>query len=80
VPLDAGWIDVASWSSLWECVEQDSNNNALHGDVMLDAMTDSYVHSERRLVSVIGLDHIVVVETADAVMVASKDSAQNIGL
>jgi len=50
VPLDAGWIDVASWSSLWECVEQDSNNNALHGDVMLDAMTDSYVHSERRLV------------------------------
>jgi len=78
VPLNAGWSDVGSWSSLWECVGQDSNNNALHGDVMVDAVTDSYVHSEHRLVSVIGLDHVVVVETADAVMVASKDSAQNV--
>tara|TARA_R110001583_G_C5671425_1_gene411182 strand:- start:7468 stop:8868 length:1401 start_codon:yes stop_codon:yes gene_type:complete len=78
VPLDAGWNDVGSWSSLWECAEQDDDSNVLQGDVMIDDVQNSYIHSEHRLVSVLGLDHIVVVETADAVMVASKDSAQNV--
>ncbi len=78
VPLDAGWNDVGSWSSLWECAEQDSDNNALQGDVMVDNVQHSYIHSEHRLVAVLGLDNIVVVETADAVMVAHKDSAQHV--
>ncbi len=78
VPLDAGWNDVGSWSSLWECAEQDDDKNVLQGDVMIDEVTDSYIHSEHRLVSVLGLHDVVVVETADAVMVASKDSAQNV--
>ena len=78
VPLDAAWNDVGSWSSLWECAEQDENNNVLQGDVMIDDVQNSYIHSEHRLVSVLGVDNIVVVETADAVMVASKDSAQNV--
>ena len=78
VAIDAGWNDVGSWSSLWECAEQDDNNNVLQGDVMIDDVQNSYIHSEHRLVSVLGLDHIVVVETADAIMVASKDSAQNV--
>jgi len=78
VPLDAGWNDVGSWPSLWECAKQDHDGNVLQGDVMIDDVQSSYIHSEHRLVSVLGLDHIVVVETADAVMVASKDSAQNI--
>jgi len=78
VPLDAGWSDVGSWSSLWECAEQDGDSNVLQGDVMIDDVQNSYIHSEHRLVSVLGLDHIVIVETADAVMVASKDSAQNV--
>jgi len=50
----------------------------LQGDVMIDEVTDSYIHSEHRLVSVVGLDHIVVIETADAVMVASKQNAQHV--
>lgn len=78
VPLDAEWNDVGSWSSLWECAAQDADNNVLQGDVMIDDVHNSYIHSEHRLVSVLGLDNIVVVETADAVMVASKDSAQNV--
>ena len=78
VPLDAGWNDVGSWSSLWECAEQDANNNVVQGDVMIDEVSNSYVHSEHRLVSVLGLDDVVVVETADAVMVASKESAQQV--
>ncbi len=80
VPLDAGWNDVGSWSSLWECAKQDDNQNVLHGDVMLDDVHNSYIHSEHRLVSVLGLDDITVVETADAVMVAHKNSAQNVKL
>ena len=78
VPLAAGWSDVGSWSSLWESAIQDENNNVLQGDVMLDDVQDSYIHSEHRLVSVLGVTNIVVVETPDAVMVASKDSAQNV--
>lgn len=78
VPLDAGWNDVGSWSSLWECAEQGVDSNVVQGDIMLDNVQNSYIHSEHRLVSVLGLDDIVVVETADAVMVASKDSAQDV--
>ena len=78
VPLDAGWNDVGSWSSLWECAQQDSDNNVFQGDVMVEDVRNAYIHSEHRLVSVLGLDNIVVVETADAVMVASKDSTQNV--
>lgn len=78
VPLDAGWNDVGSWSSLWECADQEDNNNVTHGDVMLDDVSNSYIHSENRLVSVLGLNDVVVVETADAVMVASKEKAQDV--
>ena len=78
VPLDAGWNDVGSWSSLWECSKKDSGNNVLQGDVIIDDVGDSYIHSEHRLVTVLGLDNVIVVETADAVMVTHKDRAQNI--
>ena len=78
VPLDAGWNDVGSWSSLWECAEQDHDNNVIKGDVLLDEVHNAYVHSESRLVAVMGLDDVVVVETADAVMVTSKEKAQDV--
>lgn len=78
VPLDAGWNDVGSWSSLWECAGQGEDNNVTYGDVMLDEVSNSYIHSEDRLVSVLGLDNVVVVETTDAVMVASKAKTQDV--
>jgi mannose-1-phosphate guanylyltransferase/mannose-6-phosphate isomerase len=78
VTLDAGWNDVGSWSSLWECANQDVNNNVVKGDVILDDVRNAYVHSESRLVSVLGLEDIVIVETADAVMVTSKEKAQDV--
>ncbi|OUR71627.1 mannose-1-phosphate guanylyltransferase/mannose-6-phosphate isomerase [Methylophaga sp. 41_12_T18] len=78
IPLDAGWSDVGSWSSLWENTQQDENNNSLIGDVSIHNVSNSYVHSEQRLVTVMGLDNVVVVETADAVMVADKTQAENI--
>lgn len=79
VPLDAGWNDVGSWSSLWETNEnKDANGNACVGDVILEGVNNSYINSEQRLISVIGLDDIVVVETKDAVMVANRHKVQDI--
>ncbi|WP_225790929.1 mannose-1-phosphate guanylyltransferase/mannose-6-phosphate isomerase [Pseudomonas sp. Marseille-P8916] len=78
VPLDAGWNDVGSWSAVWEIAEKDDYGNASRGDVILEATADTYVHAEHRLVSVLGLKDVVVVETADAVMVAAKDKAQDV--
>ena len=80
VPLDAGWNDVGSWSAVWEIADKDSQGNATHGDVILEATQNAYVHAEHRMVSVLGLDDVVVVETADAVMVAAKDKAQDVKL
>lgn len=78
VPLDAEWSDVGSWSSLWECEEHTEGNNVTRGDVLLDDVSNSYIRSESRLVTVSGLDNVVVVETADAVMVASKEKTQDL--
>lgn len=78
VPLDAGWSDVGSWSSLWDVSEKDANGNVLVGDAMMVDSHNSYVNAEGKLVSVIGLDDVVVVETKDAVMVAAKDKVQQV--
>ena len=78
IPLDAGWNDVGSWSSLWEVSDKDNDGNRLHGDVMTVDTHNSLLHSESRLLASIGLDNIVVIETDDAVMVASKDRVQDV--
>lgn len=78
VPLDAGWSDVGSWSSLWEAFTRDADQNVLIGDVLVEDVHNAYIHSENRLVTVLGLDDVIVVETHDAVMVAHKDQAQKV--
>lgn len=78
VPLACGWSDVGSWSSLWEVGEKDANGNVSHGDVINHQSRDSYIYSGSRLVTTLGISDIVVVETADAVMVADKASVQDI--
>ena len=78
IKLDAGWNDVGSWSSLWQVCDQAANDNVIVGDVLLDNVSDSYIHSENKLVSVVGLDHVIVVETDDAVLVAHKDHSENV--
>ncbi|GMM69654.1 mannose-1-phosphate guanyltransferase [Alteromonas sp. MTD1] len=78
VTLDAGWSDVGSWSSLWETGNKDDNGNVSIGDTLLESTTNSYVNAEDCLVSVIGLDDVVVVQTKDAVMVANKKNSEQI--
>lgn len=77
IPLDAGWNDIGSWSALWEIDAKDDHNNAKHGDVMLFDTHNSLVHAESRLVTTVGVDNLVVIETKDAVLVADKSQAQN---
>jgi len=76
VSLDAGWSDVGSWQSLWEISAKDENDNALRGDVIVDDVTGSLIHSDSRLVAAVGVRDLMVIETPDAVMVAHRDAAQ----
>jgi mannose-1-phosphate guanylyltransferase len=78
VPMDAGWSDIGSWSSLWDISEKDGEGNSAHGDVILHNTRNSYVRSDNKLVAVIGVDDLVVVSTKDALMVAHKDSVQDV--
>ncbi len=78
IPVDMQWNDIGSWSALWEVGLSDGNGNVTHGDVVLEDTNNSYVHSDSRLVTTVGLNDHVVVETADAVLVAHRDKAQNV--
>jgi mannose-1-phosphate guanylyltransferase/mannose-6-phosphate isomerase len=78
VPMSCGWSDVGAWSSLWDVAEKDDQGNVAHGDTILYETQNSYVHSNSRLVTTVGVDNIVVVETADAILVADKDQVQNV--
>jgi mannose-1-phosphate guanylyltransferase / mannose-6-phosphate isomerase len=78
IPLDAGWSDVGSWSSLHDACEHDAQGNTLRGDVIVENTHDSYIYSESRLVATVGLRDYVVVETKDAVLVAPKDRAHDV--
>ncbi len=81
VSADMGWRDIGSWSALWELgLRQtgDASNNVTMGDVILGDVENSYVRSEKRLVTALGVSDLVIVETADAVLVASRDKAQDV--
>jgi len=78
VPLDAGWSDVGSFSALWEVCEQDSEQNVIKGDVIAHETTNSYLHSQNKLITTLGVDNLVVIDTPDAVLIANKDKVQNV--
>ncbi|WP_095106144.1 mannose-1-phosphate guanylyltransferase/mannose-6-phosphate isomerase [Pseudomonas sp. Irchel 3E20] len=78
VPLSAGWSDVGCWSSLWEVNAKDANGNVTKGDVVIQDSRNCMIHGNGKLVSVIGLENIVVVETKDAMMIAHKDKVQGV--
>ncbi len=76
VALDAGWNDLGSWDALWATGAKDSDGNVISGDVLTEAVSNSYIQSQSRLVAAVGLQDTVVVETADAVLVAQRDRVQ----
>lgn len=78
VPASFGWRDVGSWASLWEASEHDPDGNAIIGNVIAEATTDSYVRSEGPLVATLGVEGLIVVATKDVVLVAAKGRDQEI--
>ncbi len=78
VPMDAGWSDIGSWSSLWDISGKDANGNATYGDVMLHESNNSYIRTDGKLVAAIGVDDLVIVSTKDVLVVAHKDSVQDV--
>ncbi|WP_113906560.1 mannose-1-phosphate guanylyltransferase/mannose-6-phosphate isomerase [Aliidiomarina celeris] len=78
IPMDAGWSDVGSWSSLWDVSDKDDNGNVHHGDVMTHNSRNNYVFAETGLVATVGVDDVVVVQTKDAVLVTRKDQVQDV--
>ncbi|GIU18023.1 MULTISPECIES: mannose-1-phosphate guanylyltransferase/mannose-6-phosphate isomerase [unclassified Shewanella] len=78
VPMDAGWSDVGSFAALWDVSEKDQNKNVIKGDVIAADSTNNYIHAENKLVTTVGVDNLVIVQTKDAILVASKDKVQDV--
>ncbi|KIP87859.1 MULTISPECIES: mannose-1-phosphate guanylyltransferase/mannose-6-phosphate isomerase [Pseudomonas] len=78
VPLDAGWSDIGSWSALWDVSDKDEQGNVHKGDVLSHDSHNNYVHADYRLVTTVGVENLIIVETKDTIMVAHKDKAQEV--
>lgn len=79
LPLNAGWSDVGAWNALWDVSPKNEQGNVAQGDVLLRDTGGSLVLAESRFVACVGMEDVVVVETADAVLVANKSKVQDIG-
>lgn len=78
VALDAGWNDLGAWEAVWQVAEKDAAGNSSIGDALLTDSRNTLVHATSRLVGVVGLDDVIVVETADAVLVADRGRSQEV--
>jgi len=76
--LNCRWNDLGSWESLYEVEKRDANNNVAQGDVVMHDVKNSYLHSTHRLVTAIGLDNHLVIETSDAILVADRSRVQEL--
>ncbi|AZD17186.1 mannose-1-phosphate guanylyltransferase/mannose-6-phosphate isomerase [Pseudomonas chlororaphis] len=76
--MDAGWSDLGAWDAVWRSSEKDDSHNATHGDVIVESSANTLVYASHRLVTAVGLDNIVIVETPDAVLVANKERSQGV--
>jgi mannose-1-phosphate guanylyltransferase/mannose-6-phosphate isomerase len=78
VPLDAGWNDLGAWDAVWQVSAQDRDGNVTHGDTLLADTTNTFIHAGSRLVGTVGVNNLIVVETADAILVADKSQSQHV--
>lgn len=78
VELDAGWNDLGAWNAVWQVGNKNLQGNVTSGDVLLSDTSNSLVHASNRLVSTVGLDNVIVIETADAVLVADRNKSQHV--
>ena len=77
-PLNAGWSDLGAWDAVWSVLPKDEQGNAHLGDVLATDSSNTLVHATNRLVALVGVENLIVVETADAVLVADKSRSQDV--
>ena len=78
MPVSYGWSDVGSWQAVWELSAHEAADNAAHGPALFVDMRGSYVATDKQLVTLLGLDNVVVVTTADAVLVARREASDGL--
>ena len=78
VELDAGWNDLGAWDAVWQVGKQDAQGNVTSGDTLLTNTKNSLIHASSRLVSAVGVENLIIVETADAVLVADRKNSQDV--
>jgi mannose-1-phosphate guanylyltransferase/mannose-6-phosphate isomerase len=78
IPLDAGWSDLGAWDAVWNVLPKDEHGNAHQGDVLTTESKNTLVHASSRLVSLVGVQDLIVIETPDAVLVADKTRSQDV--
>lgn len=80
VELNAGWNDLGSWDAVWQVGDKDKDQNVTYGDTLLENTKNSLIYADHKLVSVVGLDNIVVIETSDAILVIDRNQSQDVKL
>jgi mannose-1-phosphate guanylyltransferase/mannose-6-phosphate isomerase len=78
LPLDAGWNDLGAWDAVWQVSAQDGAGNVTYGDTLMVDTTNTFIHASSRLVGTVGVNNLIVVETADAILVADKSQSQHV--
>jgi mannose-1-phosphate guanylyltransferase/mannose-6-phosphate isomerase len=78
VPLAAGWNDLGAWDAVWQVGAQDSDGNVTQGDTLTADTTNTLIHATSRLVGTVGVNNLVIIETADAVLVADRSQSQHV--
>ncbi len=73
-----GWNDIGSWTALAEIEPKDNQNNSLIGNVLIENVHNTYIRAEHRMVAALGIEDIIVIETADVLLVAHKNAAQDV--
>ena len=78
LPLDVGWSDIGSWDSVWQISKKDLNGNVLQGNVVEEDSKNCYIRGEKRLIAAIGVNNLIIIETADAILIADKKQSQKV--
>jgi mannose-1-phosphate guanylyltransferase/mannose-6-phosphate isomerase len=78
VELNAGWNDLGSWDAVWQVGDKDKDQNVTFGDTLLDNTKNSLIYASHKLVSALGIDNLVVIETSDAILIADRNHSQHV--
>ena len=80
IPMDVGWSDIGSFSSLWDITNKDKNGNVIQGDVITHNSNNSFIRSDDKMIAAIGVDNLVIAATKDVVMISNKDNAHDVNI